>query len=379
MAEAGSDDHAFGLSSMGSICDPAKCYCADGKTCHERMQEYMIQHGMQLSPITIENAEMFHLNRVDPSVIASLHGFKDDFVIQDVFNVSHPLNEARYQECKLKISAINGGDPNEGRVYHVSNSDPIKLCSEGLNVLYSRGGNFGKGIYLTNSQHKANLYSQQKGNGEALRIMYQLDIIMGCVKEYRMGQTDHDFNTKQCGFHSVKGYVNSDQEIVVYNNAQVIIKRVIFYRYPNTYKELTPQKIFTSENTIQVIIPPNLRKFIMNLIAIANTAEKKVAIRKQIKLLFTKAITPDEFLDNVSVIINAVPPPEIRARFIQQFNLSTLQPSYPAAAPFHQQPVGIMTPAAAISPQPPSAADNLSQMIDPTHDDDDDDDDKPDH
>ena len=386
MATSQAEHVIKGEPSRGLVfrCDPRDCSCVVGKdglkTCHQRIMEFMSIIGMQQPTIVISQPALFHFRNVDPAIVRSQLGFDRDFDIDAVFEVIHPFHKAQYENRKELIAALNEGNPNEQVMFHVSRTDPITLCNKGLDVRRAHVGFFGRGIYLTNSLYKANHYSPAKGNPHALRIMFQCRSVLGRSKVFEVGHFARDLVDNPEGFQSVKGFIHRDYEYVIYNNDQVVIERVIFYRYLNTDKEKTSSYNLPSDTKGYVVFLTTEMSLYFNNISSNYGAEgspEQTAIKRLITAVLKQFIGVDTFFEELCKITKE----KVSADFIANFKkdladcfartaqIATTSkssmdpgvsfPTAPASAAAGQTPASAaagQTPASAAAGQTPASA-----------------------
>ena len=120
-------------------------------------------------------------------------------------------------------------------------------------------GYFGKGIYSSPSVAKANTYFKNNATTEQvdnpLRYMLALHVCMGKTYKYKQFETANTLTREPDGYDSVTGYVSGGTEFVVYNNDQVYISHVIFYRIPAPVATTNPAPTTTNLIPVATINP----------------------------------------------------------------------------------------------------------------------------
>ena len=305
----------FDYDNVFKPCDPTFCVCDDKVSCHAVFCSKLNSFG--LTQMNENMRLMFHIQKVNPEDISELRtSFNEDFELLEVYSVQNPFLHNQYKMRKAAINFITG-NANENIVYHTTKSKLISICNEGLDPRYSLKGFFGRGIYVSDSPVKCNDYSAEKGNPNAVRIMLQCRVILGRSKEYEMGQFDRDLVVEPQGYQSVKGFIRRNTEYVVYNRDQIMIDKIIIYRYSNTENELAP--------CLQV--PPNITGNIVYITASLSEFFSKlqqrvgpsgsanfIAVKRLTAALLQKLIDIDQFLGDVSLILKALPPPGLAAK-----------------------------------------------------------------
>jgi hypothetical protein len=284
-----------------------------------------------------------YLTRTDPALM-KLSGFEDpDFKVLEVYNVNNDENSEKYELFKSFLTA-QIIDPNEHQnMYHVSKADIASLINKGLDPQYSRGGNFGTGIYFTDSPIKANDYSVFSGKLDAVRMMLQCRVILGSVKTFEEGKTNPMLVGTPIGYHSIMGSVRRGNEYVVYKSDQILIERIIFYKYTNLYKESAASRCKSNARNI-VKMPSQMSTY---LHFITTLSPNKSAIKFTISSFLSKKTDVDQFITDVSSLITIPQPPNIRELLISwvqlcQFNISPTV--FPGHTPATTDPMDTMDP-----------------------------------
>lgn len=117
----------------------------------------------------------------------------------------------------------------ERSLFHVTRADSLEdLFKEGLDQRLAARGRFGRGLYFAEDPRKSDSY--WKGARYSNRVMLQLKVNLGRVKEYFPGQIDPNLRREPKGFDSVQGKIANQKEYVVYNSDRAVIEYAITYR-----------------------------------------------------------------------------------------------------------------------------------------------------
>lgn len=298
-------------------CHESRCSTSGAASCHAAFLKKLQGYGLTA---TMEEARLgFHVQEAvagSPSYAEATQAFTDKFALMAVMEVDNPILRAQY-ELRKEAIGFAAGSANEKIVYHVTKANLLGVCNEGLDPRYAQRGFFGKGIYLTDSPAKANDYSPEKGNAEAVRVVLQCRVLLGRSKEFELGHFDRDLVVEPKGFHSVQGFIRRNAEFVVYNRDQVYVERVIFYRYLDTANELAPCLQVPPNITGHVVyITAALSEFFSRLQQRAGPVGSTdfLAVKRLTAALLKNALTVDEFLAEVGKVLKAAPPTELAAK-----------------------------------------------------------------
>ena len=310
-------------------CDSTTCICDDSSSCHSVFCYQLQCFG--LKSIIDDPHCLFHVQQEKPFVGEP---FNEHFDILAIYSVNNTLLTNQYNDRKSAINFITG-NANEKTMYHVTKANITSVINEGLDPRYSQRGFFGRGIYFSESPVKCNDYSKDKGDPTAIRIMMQCRVVLGRSKEYELGHFDRDLVCEPSGYQSVKGFIRRDTEYVVYNRDQIVIDKIIIYRYTDT----------TNETARCLQVPPNITGHIVYITASLSEFFSKlqhrtgppgsanfIAVKRLIVALLKKLIDIDQFLGEVSLIIKAAPPPELVAQIRSEMERCILGNASAAAA-----------------------------------------------
>lgn len=241
----------------------------------------------------------------------------DDVVVECVIECDNVPRQAIYHAAHRLVSFKMGEDAPEASVYHTTKGDLRVVMSDGL--VPGMEGFFGRGIYLTHSMAKANDYAPQKGTPGALRAMLQCDVIQGRPFTYPLGHFDRTLTRPPTDHDSVAGFIRRANEIVVYDNARVYIRRIMLYRFKNTAFERDPATNLPTtlpQGAFTVLITSALSEFFSKLQIRAGPdgCEKYVAVRRNISELLRQMIDVRTFVANVGKVLGAQAPVDLESK-----------------------------------------------------------------
>lgn len=147
--------------------------------------------------------------------------------VLSVHRVQHFGLYEKYQRKYMEDIMYNRDAVEPVRLWHGSSSletDPI--CAQGLDQRLGTRGNFGRGIYFSDSFHKAHQYTNRDDD---IRTMFLCRVNLGTPKEYPPGVNDTSLLREPDGYTSVTGRMLNHNEMVVYENDRVYIEYIIYY------------------------------------------------------------------------------------------------------------------------------------------------------
>lgn len=284
------------------------------------MADFFRIHGLDLG--NPSERAMFQPKRVEPSSSeyeeATQHINAAFFQVVGVFQIVNEfLLDAYMGRQKAVAFQSNHATGNERVLYHVTKAPVFDICENGLDCRYSLRGYFGYGLYLSDDPLKANDY----GATESLyRVVLRCKTLLGNTKEFEMGHFDRDMKMEPKGFHSVQGYLRRSVEYVIYRNDQVYVDHVIVYKCTDAGQEQIPSSLPTQVlppvHGKLVYITAGLSEFFSKLKSRAGAmdSEPHKKIKRVIGLLLKQLISIDQFLQEVAVVLQAVPPTDLNEK-----------------------------------------------------------------
>lgn len=251
--------------------------------------------------------------------------FPRGFAVDSIIEIQNSVLFTQYCVRREAVRLIRG-DANEKIVYHVSKGALHNICQDGLDNRLSQRGFFGRGLYVTSDPMKANDYSTDKGNPEALRMMLRCQVVLGKSKEYEVGRFDRDLMTEPEGFDSVQGFIRRGTEYVVYSQDRIYISHIVFYRFVDRELELTPSFNLPPNVSGQIVyITASLSEFFGKLQQRA-APDQQVAVKRLIASLLKRTIEVADFLTKVSDLLKAAPPADLAGKLEKELEKCKMPP-----------------------------------------------------
>jgi hypothetical protein len=315
------------FASVYQRCAHGSCSCTDNSSCHIQFGGVLFEYKL---PRSVDGPHfLFHARKVvrDSAQFADVaRCFDEHFTILDVVEIENVFLRKQYETRREMLSFVAGA-ANEQVTYHVTKANLLTLCNEGLDPRHSQRGFFGKGVYLADSAVKANDYSPEKGKPDAVRVMLQCRVLLGRSKEYELGHFDRDLVAEPRGFHSVKGFIRRDTEYVVFSRDQVLIDRVIFYRYTNTESETSPCLQVPPNVTGHVVfISASLSEFFTKLQDRAGPpcSDNAIEMRRLTAALLKQTVSVESFLEQAARIVKSDVSPGLADKIKAELDRSNL-------------------------------------------------------
>lgn len=247
--------------------------------------------------------------------------------VEKVFN-SVKQDEFGYQKSQFETNNIPVDIYN---LYHCTRADLDIIIKEGLDVAKSSQGFLGYAIYLTECPLKANDYNKYRGSMDVERIMIRCSVLVGKIKEYRIGSFDYTLNQAPEGFNSTRAFVSRNYEYGIYNNSQVIITEIIKYKVSDSSVDNHTNSLPQAVANKCVMITAKLREFFNKLRQLCpENSIHDIFIRYYIGELLKKSIDTETFLINISKIIGKPTFSTIKDKIdgeLERCNLSKGKPS----------------------------------------------------
>lgn len=270
---------------------------------------------------------LFQLQEQDTkSFLESCPGFS----VQNVYAVQNAFRTMQFTVRCKEIEALRApdGDANVRELWHSTKLCNIEnILQFGLKSQRANRGFFGHGIYFTDDPMKANDYCPDKGNPDSVRVMLRCSVALGRTMEYEVGRFDRDLVDPPGDCHSVTGFIRRSAEFSVYNNTQVLVTHVIFYRFTDPALELTPSFSLPPSVSGQIVyITTSLSEFFGKLQMRASTQEAAAELKRAIASLLKRTDTVDQFLARVSETLKAAPPEDLKGKIETEITKCRLPP-----------------------------------------------------
>ncbi len=178
----------------------------------------------------------------------------------------------------------------------------------------SPGGFFGPGVYFADTK-KANSYSPDRGNPEALRMMLRCRVLLGKTMVYKSGHSDRDLKRAPPGYNSVKGCLRISEEFVVYSKDQIYISEIVFYRMKDTPLELAPFAVAPrpsqpdANGKVTAHITQALDTYISTLRQVAKTLHMATQFETLFQHLLLAKISAEKFVEESDAMLCRTSPP----------------------------------------------------------------------
>lgn len=184
------------------------------------------------------------LKKIDPNSVEFLNtarrveyytnGYSVNLLkVVDIFNLRNYATEDAF-ENRLKNDLLQPRsldyDSTTKIMFHVTRNENLRsILKEGLKTEYSRGGRYGKGIYLSEDPRKAALYRKKEPDEFNKKIMLMVKVVPGRTIIYN-NMINPYLKRAPSGKDTVKGIINGLSEYVLYDNNRVNVVGVIVYR-----------------------------------------------------------------------------------------------------------------------------------------------------
>lgn len=299
-----------------------QCMCVPGMHCTQHFATALEQMNYSMGAAAAMAAARpeFHVRMLEhgcDEMRSWTSDFGDDFRIVSVYAIDNSSLREQFDRRQQNIELAYGH--SNKRVLYQFTKEPLvtlgAICQEGLESLRLRDGFFGQGLYFSACPVKANDYSTHTGNTVVVRVLLQCEVLLGKVMDHEIGRFNRDLLRAPQGFNSVSGLIRREPEFCVYDNNQVIVKRLIFYTYSNTRDEMEPCMRLPPNMAGKRIayITQALSEFFSQLQATAGPPDSAnhMATKKAISRLLKQQSTVDDFLAEVSILINVMSPGDL--------------------------------------------------------------------
>ena len=249
------------------------------------------------------------------------------FDIEAIVQVQNPLLYSSYHIQK-EVMQMQNQCVNETMLYHSTKRNSLyPICAGGMDVLKSRVGFFGRGLYFSDDILKANDYAS-KDEESGLSCILCCSVALGRVKGYDAGIFDRSLLRAPDNFDSVKGFVRQGFEYTVYSNSQVYLAYFVLYRVPPIQFARMEAPNLPGQQVVFITVA--LTEFFNKLRQRAGPA-LVAPVNLLIKALLKRETSPALFLAQMSTILKASPPAYLVDKLETELMKCRLPPPPPPA------------------------------------------------
>jgi hypothetical protein len=237
-----------------------------------------------------------------------------------LLQVQQPLLRSQFNYSRSAVAAEAGAD-NVKVLYHATAGNLFCVCQFGLSRRFSRGGFFGRGIYLSDSPLKAHGYARNRDDPHAIKALLRCRVALGRVKQFDRLHFDRDLTSSPPGYHAVSGFISTGREYTVFNDENVLVTEILLYRCrlpgPNVQHVAVPvgdQLVLISRAVLSFAIRQ------LSLIAV-HTPQHIDHARRLLLALVTRRLPLDEFVRKFAPIAGGPPPQSLRDMLTTELSL----------------------------------------------------------